>query len=208
MAQTTTTQFKLLEEPFLEYLIGEYDVVDAVPLEHAGDIASLFAEAVDQGVITGPFEVSVQATDSDLVLVTLLHSLPDPDGPSGTLWLRLGGLETETKRLLDREETDTPADVVRRLLAIAETLIEPMRRLSAAQHLAANPSTPNGYDRRWIEAINQVIVDREQTPEGGQVCDFTDGGWERFVRPFVDAVEDQYHAGGASDFVYRGEVEA
>src|SRR5262249_31014442 len=40
-------------------------------------------------------------------------------------------------------------------------------------------STPNGYDQRWIDAINAVMEDRERFDV--RITDITDGFWDRFV---------------------------
>lgn len=48
-------------------------------------------------------------------------------------------------------------------------------------------ATNNGYDQRWIDAINGVLADREVPI---RLSDLDDGFWESFVGPMVDHVEN------------------
>jgi hypothetical protein len=50
----------------------------------------------------------------------------------------------------------------------------------------ASESTPNGYDRRWIEAINTALEDREVER---RIVDLDDGAWERWIAPVLDFIE-------------------
>lgn len=51
--------------------------------------------------------------------------------------------------------------------------------------------TPNGYDPKWIEAINGVMEDRDVD---ARITDLTDDLWNRFIGPLCDAIEDgEYH---------------
>jgi len=47
--------------------------------------------------------------------------------------------------------------------------------------------TDNGYDPRWIEAINGVLEDRET---GQEITDITEQLWDDFIGPMIDAIED------------------
>ncbi len=49
-------------------------------------------------------------------------------------------------------------------------------------------ATKNGYDPRWIEAINGVLEDRD---EDVRIIDITDELWARFIGPMVDALTDE-----------------
>ena len=53
-------------------------------------------------------------------------------------------------------------------------------------------TTPNGYDERWVAAINEVLAARGSTL---RAVDLDDSIWERFVDPLVDAFEDGQVAG-------------
>lgn len=46
--------------------------------------------------------------------------------------------------------------------------------------------TPNGYDPRWIAAINAVMEDREVDH---RITDLDDPFWDRFIGPMCDAIE-------------------
>lgn len=48
-------------------------------------------------------------------------------------------------------------------------------------------STPNGYDPRWIEAINSVMESRDSEV---RLADLNDDLWDNFLGPLCDAVED------------------
>jgi len=50
-------------------------------------------------------------------------------------------------------------------------------------------STPNGYDKRWVDAINGVMADREVDV---RIADLTDEMWDAFIGPMCDAVENGY----------------
>lgn len=47
-------------------------------------------------------------------------------------------------------------------------------------------STPNGYDRRWIDAINTILSDRET---GIEITDINDTLWDEFIGPMCDTIE-------------------
>lgn len=51
-------------------------------------------------------------------------------------------------------------------------------------------STPNGYDQRWIDAINVVLDDRGR--EYPPITDINDALWDKFLGPMVDAIEDGF----------------
>lgn len=46
--------------------------------------------------------------------------------------------------------------------------------------------TKEGYDRRWVHAINGVLEDRESEV---RISDLDDWLWERYLGPLVDEVE-------------------
>lgn len=48
-------------------------------------------------------------------------------------------------------------------------------------------STPNGYDNLWVEAINNVLHDREASV---RIVDVDAWFWDRFIGPLCDAIED------------------
>jgi hypothetical protein len=48
-------------------------------------------------------------------------------------------------------------------------------------------STANGYDCRWVEAINHVLESRET---GIQIDDIDEEIWDSFLGPMIDAIED------------------
>lgn len=48
--------------------------------------------------------------------------------------------------------------------------------------------TPNGYDPRWVAAINGVLEDREADT---RITDVTEELWERFIGPMIDAIQDR-----------------
>jgi hypothetical protein len=50
--------------------------------------------------------------------------------------------------------------------------------------------TQNGYDQRWVAAINAVLSDRESEHPG--VEDIDEELWDRFILPMIDAIEDDY----------------
>lgn len=50
------------------------------------------------------------------------------------------------------------------------------------------PSTPNGFDQRWIDAINNVLEDRGSDL---RIEDLMPRAWDLFLGPLVDAVEDE-----------------
>jgi hypothetical protein len=47
--------------------------------------------------------------------------------------------------------------------------------------------TPNGYDPRWLAAINQVLEDRET---GIEITDIHESLWDQFIAPMIDAIEN------------------
>jgi hypothetical protein len=49
-------------------------------------------------------------------------------------------------------------------------------------------STPNGYDRRWIELINDATSDRGVERQR-YLIDLDDGAWERWIAPILDFIE-------------------
>jgi len=51
-------------------------------------------------------------------------------------------------------------------------------------------STANGYDNAWVEAINNVLNDRESKV---RIRDLDDAFWERFIGPAIDAIEDGFY---------------
>lgn len=65
-------------------------------------------------------------------------------------------------------------------------LDEPIEALRDHFTLALPPTTPNGYDRRWIDAINVVLADRKARR---QIEDIDDALWERFIGPMIDSIE-------------------
>ena len=46
--------------------------------------------------------------------------------------------------------------------------------------------TPNGYDPRWIKAINTVLDDRET---GLRITDLTPEFWDNYIGPMIDDIE-------------------
>ncbi len=48
-------------------------------------------------------------------------------------------------------------------------------------------STKNGYDPRWVKAINQVLEDRDAP---ARVSDVNEELWDRFIGPMCDAIEE------------------
>jgi hypothetical protein len=57
----------------------------------------------------------------------------------------------------------------------------------AEEILNQSPSTPNGYDWRWVEAINTVL---EERGEHERINDVTEAFWDRFIGPMCDAITD------------------
>jgi hypothetical protein len=56
----------------------------------------------------------------------------------------------------------------------------------------AEQSTPNGYDRSWLDAINGVLTDREDSTTGEipRIADLDDDFWEMHIAPMIDAIEN------------------
>lgn len=48
--------------------------------------------------------------------------------------------------------------------------------------------TPNGYDPKWVKAINGVLEDRDSPV---RIADIDDGLWERYIGPMVDEIEQR-----------------
>lgn len=48
-------------------------------------------------------------------------------------------------------------------------------------------ATTNGYDQRWIDAINDVLADRDVPV---QISDIDYGLWQSFIGPMIDCIED------------------
>lgn len=52
--------------------------------------------------------------------------------------------------------------------------------------------TPNGYDARWIGAINGALADRAiDNPVHVRAVDLNDDLWDEFIGPLVDLYEDE-----------------
>jgi hypothetical protein len=49
-------------------------------------------------------------------------------------------------------------------------------------------NTPNGYDPRWIEAINQALADRGSET---RITDITEDTWDAFIGPMCDMIEEE-----------------
>lgn len=47
--------------------------------------------------------------------------------------------------------------------------------------------TPNGFDRHWVEAINQVFRDREINIV---ITDLHPTLWDNYISPMADAIEE------------------
>lgn len=60
-------------------------------------------------------------------------------------------------------------------------------RLSTAEEEKIGVSTPNGFDRRWIPVINQVLEDRGSPV---RIDDITEREWERFIAPYINYLEE------------------
>jgi hypothetical protein len=58
---------------------------------------------------------------------------------------------------------------------------------SIAATLDETQHTANGYDPRWVAAINGVLADRESDV---RAIDLDDAVWEQFVGPLCDVYED------------------
>ena len=58
---------------------------------------------------------------------------------------------------------------------------------SISREVEGPTHTPNGYDVRWIDAINGVLHDREADI---RVSDINDAIWTRFIGPMIDRIED------------------
>jgi hypothetical protein len=48
-------------------------------------------------------------------------------------------------------------------------------------------STENGYDKRWLDVINQVLEDRDSDV---RINDITEEIWDRHIGPMIDAIQD------------------
>ncbi len=205
----TCTGFTVDDDALERHLADEYGILTRERFDSSQAVVALFASVQAQGLVEdpGPFTISVsgiEATEDQTVLIGLRSAIRDPKG--GVRDLQVTGLPISVDDLGDRVEgIELAASVVGSILARASALIEPMNHLIDTEHLAADPMTPNGFDRRWVQAINQVLVDRGELPEGAQVTDLTDAAWERFLGPLTDAVGEQYHAGGPRDFEYAAE---
>jgi len=63
--------------------------------------------------------------------------------------------------------------------------------------------TPNGYDPRWVGAINGVLEDRESDV---RITDLTEDLWDEFLGPMIDAIERQETRCPRCETQYRGDV--
>ncbi len=71
-----------------------------------------------------------------------------------------------------------------------DVLVELLVLLEASANEAALTEvvrTSNGYDPRWIDAINRVLSDRDSDV---RITDIDDQVWEAFLGPLVDFFED------------------
>ncbi len=59
---------------------------------------------------------------------------------------------------------------------------------NGGRHIKRRKPTSNGFSPLWIEAINQVLEDREESDI--RVADLDYDIWEKFLGPLIDFVED------------------
>lgn len=156
----------------------------------------------------------IAEVNDDLLLDTLI-SLPGVVEASGTVeppadpvleqWRR-GELERRITTALQDDDArefetfrsspkQTPPETLAQLAGDVvdrydedRDLDEPIEALRDHFTLALPPTTPNGYDRRWIDAINVVLADRKTSTK--RIEDIDDALWERFVGPMIDSIED------------------
>jgi hypothetical protein len=81
-------------------------------------------------------------------------------------------------------EAPPPFDDWYRRLVRIEAALKAVRE-AALTDLSTH--TPNGYDPRWVEAINGVLEDRDSDI---RIVDLDDDFWNEFIGPMVDAIED------------------
>src|SRR5262249_6668505 len=67
----------------------------------------------------------------------------------------------------------------------------------------ADNHTSNGYDTRWIDAINGVLEDRDG---GLRIADLTEDLWNEFIGPMIDAIERQETRCPRCETQYRGDA--
>jgi len=112
------------------------------------------------------------------------------DDPAG-VWLD-ARLRRDLEAVLDYAQPDEEHDAAVNGVTDGHVVL-PIRRLRAAVG-AASPAddatsatnTPNGYDPRWVDAINAALEDRGSSL---RAVDLDDQIWERFLGPLVDAYE-------------------
>lgn len=95
-------------------------------------------------------------------------------------------------------DTAEDAEVVAQVACYRDNHGEPDARVTPDDYMLtdvfARPvaqHTPNGYDTRWVEAINGVLQDRE---EDARIHDIDPVLWDRFIAPMVDAITDDFEA--------------
>jgi len=84
--------------------------------------------------------------------------------------------------LRDISDEDRAEELAQLVLALAQ-----WRSMGGFAPDAPPVPTPNGFDPRWVAAINQALQDRDSI---ARITDLNDGVWARYIGPLIDALDD------------------
>lgn len=180
--------------------IDEIDKLLAeTPQERRMRVASEIIEEADSGIEWG------QSSAEDLARFKYAVVVQDS---SRQTWVEgadsdddIAGIDLNCT-LTDSDETEwiesiTDLDTGEQYTAPGAQFVLEVRGEGTARHRTGNLTTPNGFDRLWIEAINVVLEDRESTltdaggtPTAGmRLVDLDQDLWDRFIGPLCDHIE-------------------
>lgn len=119
----------------------------------------------------------------------------------GTIHAELLELARDVAAIIDTTDgehqafVDSGADSIAMLWDINERLRATIAKADAERDAfnsiaESQKHTPNGFDPRWVDAINGALADRDVE---SRVFDLDDELWERFIGPMLDAIEDNGH---------------
>jgi len=180
------------------------------------EVASIYVEPQERFVASFIQGYDPATSDVDTPLAAAQAALHDTQlqDPRWFVYDRQGGhLHTFTQDQLDGDDRGDGDDRARRtrrdvLQQAADDVLAAIHadgngtgdRLTALETAAARLAeltkgvidatprrhTPNGFDPRWVDAINDALEDRDSTL---RAVDLDDGVWERFLGPLIDSYE-------------------